>query len=144
MKENEVRALFQLAGFKVLGVKALIDGYGYDPTDPRYFQTLPYQVWWFVKTAHGWIEIGWRKRVIQIDWRDTPLRLIITDDDVTKATDMVHAWSIVKALQYLAALHEAMASATSSDARFTDVEPGKATGSALNLSSSVPSGRSPR
>lgn len=106
MTEAECRALFTLAGFEVLHVKALIDGYSYDPSDHRYFETLPRQVWWFVKTQYGWIEIGWRKRVIQIDWSETGISAEVTTDDVTKHNALVHAWSVEKALEYLRALRK--------------------------------------
>jgi hypothetical protein len=60
--------------------------------------------WWFVRTHPGWIEIGWRKRVISIDWSDTPIRGIVTQDDLTKSQIMVHAYSMEKALEYLTTL----------------------------------------
>jgi hypothetical protein len=105
MTEAQVRAIFELARIPVLRVKPLPDGYNYAPSDPRYFETPPRQVWWFVKTPLGWIEIGWRKRVIAVDWQDTAVRRIVTSDDVTKAETMVHAWSEAKAIEYLAALN---------------------------------------
>lgn len=59
---------------------------------------------WLVKTRYGLMEIGWRKRVIQIDWRDTNLRRVVTADDVTKTDTCVHAWSVEKAVEYLRVL----------------------------------------
>ena len=67
MKREEVNALFTLAGLTPLRMEALIDGYGYPADDPRYFETLPRKVWWFVKTQYGWIKIGWRSSVISIN-----------------------------------------------------------------------------
>lgn len=113
MSESEARSLFLLAGFVVLRVWALIDGYGYSPDDERYFDTKPRQVWWLVKTQHGLIQIGWRKRVINIDWSDTGSRVIVTSDDVTKDETRVHAWSTTKALEYLTALRLTLESAQS-------------------------------
>jgi hypothetical protein len=104
LTRERVQALFLLAGITVKKIRALPDGYSYDPDDDRYFSTPPYQVWWFVKTAVGWIEIGWRKRVININWEDLPVRTIVTDDNVTKNFEMVHAYSEEKAIEYLAAL----------------------------------------
>lgn len=104
MKIEEVRGVFALAGISVLNLKPLPDGYGYPPDDPRYFETPPRCVWWFVKTKAGWIEIGWRKRVISINWEDTPIRKVITADDVTKSESDAHAWTTAKALEYLTAL----------------------------------------
>ena len=101
MKRKEAEALFTLAGIPVLKTKPLPDGYDYDPDDSRYFEKPPRCVWWFVKTPKGWIEIGWRKRVISIDWEDTPIRKIVTEDSTTKGETYVHAWDTEAALKYL-------------------------------------------
>lgn len=108
MKQQEAEGLFALAGINVLNIKPLPDGYGCGPSDPRYFEKPQRCAWWFVKTKLGWVEIGWRKRVISIDWSDTPVRAIITEDDVTKSDTSVHAWTLVKALEYLTRLKEVM------------------------------------
>lgn len=48
--------------------------------------------WWLAKTDHGLIEIGWRKRVIHIDWSDTGLESRdLSTDDVTKSNFSIHA-----------------------------------------------------
>ena len=60
--------------------------------------------WWLVHTNIGMIKIGWRKRVISIDWSDTLLRCIVTTDEVTRDLTMVHAWTKDKALEYLTTL----------------------------------------
>ncbi len=104
MTEAEVQAIFTLAGIEVLKIKPLIDGYGYPPDDSRFFETKPRCVWWFVKTDVGWIEIGWRKRVISINWEDTPIRMFVTKDDVTKEEHYAHAWDNLKAVEYLKTL----------------------------------------
>lgn len=104
MNEEKLRAIFVLAEIPILRVWALVDGYGYSPSDPRYFTTLPTQVWWLVKTPLGLIEVGWRKRVIQIDWSESDVRCDVTSDDVTKSDSMVHAWSEAKAIEYLKTL----------------------------------------
>jgi len=49
--------------------------------------------WWLVKTPWGLVELGPRKRVYSLCWDDTPFRGIITDQDVTKGEDHVHAYS---------------------------------------------------
>jgi hypothetical protein len=94
--ETDVADLCTLAGLEVSAIKALRNSY--NPV------SHPEKSWWFVKTKRGWIEIGWRKRVISIDWSDTDIRQIITDDDVTKNTEFVHAWGPGKAIEYLRAL----------------------------------------
>ena len=93
LTREAVKAMFTLAGIPVLNVKPLPDGYGYTPDDPRYFETVPRQAWWFVKTPVGWVEIGWRKRVISIDWSDTPIRQLLGSADVTRSETMIHAWN---------------------------------------------------
>jgi hypothetical protein len=62
--------------------------------------------WWLVQTNIGMIKIGWRKRVIEIDWSTTLLRSIVTEDDVTKESTMVHAWTKEKAISYLTNLSQ--------------------------------------
>ncbi len=104
MTREEAKSLFTLAGIPVLNIKPLIDGYNYGPEDSRFYKTLPEKVWWFVKTAAGWVEIGWRRRVISINWSDTPVRKIVTEDNVTKDEEGVHAWDIATALKYLSVI----------------------------------------
>ena len=97
LPEDKLRAIFTMAGIKILDLKKLPNGYwgnAYEGAHP----------WWFVKTSRGWIEIGWRKRVISIDWSDTDVRVIVTEDDLTKGNDHVHAYSEEKAIEYLTAL----------------------------------------
>lgn len=99
--QERARAIFVLAGLQVLDIKPLIDGYSYSPDDDRFYKTPPRTVWWFVKTPFGWIEIGYRKSVISIDWSDTGIKFIVTDDSVTKGYNFVHAHSEIKAVEYL-------------------------------------------
>lgn len=104
MSEEQARSLLTLAGLEPKRLWALIDGYGYRPDDHRFFETPPRQVWWLAQTRIGLIEVGWRKRVIHIDWQETPIRRIVTDDHVTKGDTFVHAWSFDAALKYLVEL----------------------------------------
>lgn len=106
MKEDEVKALFTLAGFGVGKVYELANMYwggsagvarwdgGISPTGP----------WWLLMTEAGPIRIGRRKRVIEIEWDQTSIRKVVTEDEVTKHDTLVHAWSTEKALEYLKAL----------------------------------------
>ena len=98
--EKTVRAWFVSAGFKEPEKIHLLQNgyYGSDYSEP----------WFLVKTEYGYIEIGWRKRVISINWEETPLRKVITKDDVTKDEYAVHAWSVPKAIEYLTAIREAL------------------------------------
>ena len=93
-------SMFKMARIPVLAHYELVNPYW-----PRsYTNTVLENPWWLVKTPVGLIKIGWRKRVISIDWSDTPIRAIVTDDDTTKEENMVHAWTELKAIEYLQAL----------------------------------------
>lgn len=103
MKESEARAIFLLAGIDVSAIFKIENGYWPE----AYIEERKRDPWWLIKTDHGLIRIGWRKRVISIDWEDTEVRQEITLDDVTKGETYVHAWSHAKAVEYLAALRKA-------------------------------------
>lgn len=65
---------------------------------------------WFKVTGRvGTIIIGWRKRVIQINWAQslvqTPAEQLFPDEDVTKIGCLIHAWSYKKAKEYLAKIY---------------------------------------
>lgn len=102
MKKEEVAGLFVLAGINVKKMWEIRNKYW--PNHPDYAKIITENPWWLVQTDAGMIEIGWRKRVISINWEDTAIRKEITKDDVTKELDMVHAWNNEKALEYLTAL----------------------------------------
>lgn len=90
-------AIFAEAGIEVISAKELVNPYW-----PRsYSDTIMENPWWFIKTEFGWIEIGWRKRVMNISYGDTGLQGQLTTDDVTKDLTFVHAWSREKAVEYL-------------------------------------------
>lgn len=94
MEKENVRFLFECTGFKVLRILELNDQYEPNRAWP----------WFFVKTPEGYFLFGPRHRVISIDWEDTSFRGSITSDDVTKTSSMIHAWSMVKVIEYLSLL----------------------------------------
>lgn len=69
-------------------------------------KTRPNQDWLIVTTNRGRIKIGWRKRVINIDWSDSDVQALsndlFPDEDVTKEKRLIHAWSYEKAKEYIA------------------------------------------
>ena len=83
--------------------------------DPIYIEEIPNgycsdwccrQIPWFiVTTVVGRIKIGWRKRVISIDWsstRDTKnCDELFINEDVTKGFKFIHAWSLDDAKRYI-------------------------------------------
>jgi len=102
MKYDEVKSLVTLAGIDHMGFDQVENQYW--PNTEHYQEIRDANPWWVVRLAEGGkIVMGWRKRVISIDWVETPRRGIVTEDDVTKGDDHVHAWSIQKALEYLTA-----------------------------------------
>ena len=65
-------------------------------------QTSP---WFIVTTSKGKIKIGWRKRVINIDWKDSLIKesseTLFPNEDVTRWETGIHAWGYEKAKEYL-------------------------------------------
>lgn len=61
--------------------------------------------WFIVTTKKGRIKIGWRKRVIHIDWEDSIIKedadTLFPDEDVTKFGKGIHAWGLDKAKEYI-------------------------------------------
>ena len=70
--------------------------------------------WFNVNTRWGNIKIGWRKRVINIDWSGlkNPSKIngyeLFKDEDTTKSNDSVHAWGWEKCTDYLTAIRETL------------------------------------
>ncbi|AXQ70018.1 hypothetical protein HOU03_gp250 [Caulobacter phage CcrSC] len=91
MDRKDLDAILHLAGIKPLGIWETVNGYSKTREDP----------WYLVHTDFGMIHIGWRKRVISIDWEQTKVRVIVTEDDVTKDETQVHAHSMADAAVYL-------------------------------------------
>lgn len=77
---------------------------GYSP-DCYSTQHLP---WFVVTTKVGRFTIGWRRRVIEIDWSETrgtkTSAELFASEDVTKEKRLIHADSYEKAKQYIAAI----------------------------------------
>lgn len=103
MKQSHVTALFEMAGFEVKSLHELPNGYWPE----SYVELRRDNPWWLAETEIGLVKIGWRKRVISIEWPNTARRVIVTDDDVTKHETLVHAYGYAKALEYLTALRRA-------------------------------------
>lgn len=94
-KEKEkLLSIFKLADLEIIKYWNIKNGYYGDRAD-----------WLLVKTPLGLIEIGWRKRVISINWEDTKISHIVKDD-VTKGEYFAHAWSYLDAVKYITGLKE--------------------------------------
>lgn len=78
---------------------------------PPAYKTKPfYSPWFRAHTQYGVIIIGWRKRVISIDWSETKRDLLhlFKDLDVTKDRHMIHAWGPEEAVARLATIRGAL------------------------------------
>lgn len=75
--------------------------------DDPYYQMFK---WLLITTKKGPIKIGWRKRVIEIDWSNTIINKLANDlfpdEDVTKGNSYIHAWGYEKAQEYINKLLE--------------------------------------
>jgi len=108
------RKVFEEVGFDRIALEAIPNGYC--PCDV----CAP---WFIVTTEIGDVKIGWRKRVIEIDWsevyeskREKPkwenesetirASVLFHGEDVTKGKAYIHAWSKEKAVEYLRVLKE--------------------------------------
>lgn len=64
--------------------------------------------WFVVTTPIGRVTIGWRKRVISIDWRGSLVRRsadeLFPKENVTKDGQLIHAWGREKAAEYIRVL----------------------------------------
>lgn len=98
MQEEYLRAIFLLADVPITGLWRLANQY-----DAGLTQIKP---WWLVSTSIGMIVVGWRKRVISIDWAASRVRRIITSHETTKEETYVHAWSYAHAVEYVKELHQ--------------------------------------
>lgn len=72
-------------------------------TDPTFFGP-----WFIVDTPWGPLRIGYRKRVINIDWSDTQINhnggVTFKGEGVTIGRTYIHAWGKEKAIEYLRVL----------------------------------------
>lgn len=99
-EEKKFREIFEKAGFQITKLT---------PIPNQYCSCEMCAPWFDVETEFGVIQIGWRKRVINIDWdtlnlTETVLHLF-QDEDVTKGEGGIHAWGWDKAKDYLSRLH---------------------------------------
>ena len=97
----EAEAIVKLAGFDVRHVWELANLYWPLATDYDDVR----RPWWLFMTEIGPIRLGWRKRVIEIDWSACEARAVVTEDAVTKDETYVHAYSGEMAVEYMRALH---------------------------------------
>ena len=102
---DDFREAFNNAGFDIIFMEEIPNEYwGKDSvenlTDP----------WFIVTTSVGHIKVGWRKRVIVLDWERTPIESssddLFPEEDVTHGIASIHAWGYEKLTQYLKVIKE--------------------------------------
>lgn len=100
----------QLEEFKEVFLKIYdLNELKFTETPNKYCSCNHCATWFIVSTPDGDIQIGWRKRVINIVWLDNykSFTEIFESEDVTKGFSewdkerFIHAWSIEKAVEYL-------------------------------------------
>lgn len=92
---NEKKGILSLFSDNYIFVEEIHNEYSHDPCFP----------WFLVTTSKGHIKIGWRKRVINIDWSKTKIEEnageLFPNEDVTKGEKYIHAYGYEKAKEYL-------------------------------------------
>lgn len=96
---QKFQAVFLLAGLTPATFKPIPNGY----CSQKCCEHLP---WYEVETMKGTIIIGWRKRVINIDWSKTGNKIAPEKwgkDKVvpTREETFIHAWGYSAAVEYL-------------------------------------------
>ena len=98
-EQNELIGLF---GDRLIFVEAIPNEYD----NSYYFRQRP---WFLVTTPKGRIKIGWRKRVINIDWSGTTIthkaQDLFAGEQVTKGDKHIHADGLGKAKEYIDVLY---------------------------------------
>ena len=107
--ERKFKEIFERAGFK--DVRML-------RAPNEYCSCNRCTPWFNVNTEFGTIKIGWRKRVINIDWSSSLKTLdvcgkkpkegvlsLFEKEDVTKGGTYIHAWGWEKAEEYLSKIY---------------------------------------
>lgn len=96
---ERLKAIFLLAGIELLSFHQLPNNYCGD-------NCCPHRPWGLAETKYGLIKIGWRKRVISIEW---PKEANINGKDIlpkgeewiTSWESGIHAYGWAKAVEYL-------------------------------------------
>jgi hypothetical protein len=101
---REFYDVFSKAGFRDINLETIPNEYWGDR------ESSWCTPWFNVDTEIGKIKIGWRKRVISIDWSELPeyyrIKELFKDEDVTLTNKLVHAWGYEKAVEYLSKIHD--------------------------------------
>lgn len=113
---EKFQEVFQKAGFQKFVLTPVHNEYCPNPSTCT--SCAP---WYVVDTEIGSIKVGWRKRVINIDWGNlkaerklrsfflkTNISSLFKSEDVTVGDTYVHAWGWDKATEYLSKIRKAL------------------------------------
>ena len=94
----ELTELFELAGFDTIHVETIDSEYCREACCYKY-------PWIIVTTKKGRIKLGWRKRVINLDWSESDITAmgesLFKGESTTIGEKYIHCWGKDKALEYL-------------------------------------------
>lgn len=98
--KEELLKTFSNAGVEYIHVKEV----------PNEYMKARREPWLVVTTKIGPVKIGWRKRVINIDWSATDVEASANDlfsqENTTKGNQFIHAWGGEAASEYIRKIHE--------------------------------------
>lgn len=103
-EEFKFKEIFKKSGFKDIKMTAIPN---------KYHQCSTCAPWFDVETEFETICIGWRKRVISINWNNSSIGNMLhlfEDENVTKGETGIHAWGWDKAKEYLSRIHKDLTS----------------------------------
>jgi len=98
----ELSELFKSAGFDPIYVEVKNNEYC--------GESCCYKIPWIIVTTNkGRIKLGWRKRVMNLDWSDSDLKIdgeeLFKDENTTTGKSYIHCWGKEKAIEYLKKLN---------------------------------------
>lgn len=106
LKEQWLAALFKTL------IQADFRNFSYQEVPNEYDSWSQFLPWMIIGVNDSFFKIGWRKRVIVIDWEKTQIKqqadVLFPKEEVTKGDRMIHAWGYEKATEYLKVLQRAM------------------------------------
>ncbi len=99
----KAKELFHAAGQEAIYIQQIPNEY----CGPKCCPHLP---WLNVTTEFGIVKVGWRKRVINLDWSASDLTAeadeLFPNEQTTKGGRMIHCWGYEKLGEYLKKLSE--------------------------------------
>lgn len=94
----ELTELFKSAGFETIHVETIDNQYCSEACCYK-------SPWIIVSTIKGRIKLGWRKRVMNLDWSESDIKAVGTElfkgEETTTGKRYIHCWSKNKAIEYL-------------------------------------------